>query len=621
MVEDLMDSMEQSEDKGLVNGPATAPEVAAANSDAIRAFDQNGREVLIPREEWRTTVIPGMAKQAWENPDQLYALILNSLNEGFVAEMAEAAEQLRRIDPIPGRGTCMLAIVMIGTGRRDEAQALLEEFGQQHGDDASVLVNLARIYAEKGETERSNSTLAHALKVEPNHDNGLGWYASMAQERGGDDAVREALGKIAAMPASWRAQLWLARGELNAGNLTAAKDLYAIALGRAPKPVPPDFLMQMSGDLGAKGHLRELIELTIPHFVPEYHGIPVGNNLIKALVDTGNLNPAEQVKAALWALNRPEWKDALLFWDGEIARLRVAGVTGGAPAQQLQVGMLRVDGPVWLPAGSPARELFAAKSASAPSVTFLGGTAETPQAEGDQPAPIPDAVGRMTRALPLFFAEQVEMRTAATGRAMIPWAVTPVSGFVVSGQRWPDETAVQTVQGPENASDYVVSVHVDAEIEPWTVELAFLRTSDGQRIGELNAEFVPGKPEEGLADLADEVVDLLKVLGPATDSPAYQVPGPATFGSYLLRLEQLLAVRCASMEGVAPQFLNGESEILAGNLDLCTAEPENVPARLLFHSTYGAIGRIRPEAGQAFAEKVAQLKKDHPIAAVDALAI
>jgi tetratricopeptide (TPR) repeat protein len=594
----------------------------AMENATVRAFDQYGREVLVPREEWRTNIIPGMLNEAWNDADRLYSVILNSINEGFVSEMTEAAAHLQEIDPIAGRGACMAAIVMAGTGRRDQAEKLLTDFPEKHGEDGSVLVNLAKIYAEKGQAELANQTLTRALEIEPNHDSGLGWYAAMAQERGGDAATAEALREIAARPNSWRAQVWLARGELNQGNLAGARALYEEALARAPKPIPPDVMMQMSGDLGAKGHLRDLIELTAPNFVPEWHGMPVGNNLIKALVDTGNLQPAEQVKAALWGQNRPDWKDALSYWDAEIARRRVAGLNAsGTAQQQLQVGMLRVDGPVWLPPGSPARGLFSPKSAAAPKVTFLGGTAEAPEAGAEDQRQLADKIGRMTRSLPLFFAEQVEMRTAAAGRAMAPWAIAPVSGFVVSGQRWPDEAAVQTVQSGEHASDYVVSVHLDAEVEPWTAELAFIRTSDGTRIGELNAEFMPNTPENGLGDLADEVVELLKVLGPASESPAYVVPGPATFGSYLLRLEQLLAVRCASMDGVTPQFLNGEHEILQGDLALCLAEPANLPARLLLLSTLAALGKINPPVAQEFAPKVDQLKREFPIPAVDGLPV
>ncbi len=589
-----------------VNGAAEVP------ADMVRAFDQEGREVMVPREEWRTMVIPGMLKEAWDDADRLYIVIINSLNEGFVAEVAEAAEHLHAIDTIPGRGACMWAIVLMGTGRADEAEALLKGFAAKHGEDASVLVNLAKIYSDRGEMELAQATLWHAVEVEPNHDNGLGWYTTMAQERGGDQEARAVLEKIRALDGSWRAQLWLARGELNAQNLGRARELYREAIERAPKPLPPDFLMQMTGDLGAKGALVDLIELSAPHFVPEYHGMPVGNNLIKALVDTGNLEPATQVKAALEAQNRPDWKEALGFWDAEIGRRRVAAAPD---AQQLQVGMLRVDGPIWLPAGSPARQAFAPKRADAPKVTFLGGSAEAPElAEGEAPNPqIGDALGRMTRSLPLFFAEQTEMRTAAAGRAMVPWAVAPVNGFVVSGQRWPDEAALQAVQNPDNASDYVVSVHVDAEVEPWTALLAFVRTSDGSRIGELEREFDPANPAQGLAELADEVVELLSALGPATPSPAYEVPGPEQFGEYLIRLEQLLAVRCASMENVPAQFLNGETEILEGDLALCYAEPANVPARLLLLATHEALGKLKPEAAQAMTGKIERLSGEHPL--------
>ena len=144
----------------------------------MRAFDQYGREVQVPREEWRTNVIPGMLKEAWDDADRLYAVILNSINEGFVAEMSDAATHLLEIDPIAGRGACMAAIVMAGNGRRDEAEKLLTEFPEKHGEDGSVLVNLAKIYADKGQTELANETLTRALEIEPNHDSGLGWYAA-----------------------------------------------------------------------------------------------------------------------------------------------------------------------------------------------------------------------------------------------------------------------------------------------------------------------------------------------------------------------------------------------------------------------------------------------------------
>ena len=50
--------------------------------------------------------------------------------------------------------------------------------------------------------------------------------------------------------------------------------------------------------------------------------MPIGNNLIKAYVDTGDLERAAQVRDALVALRRPDFQEGLAFWDAEIARRR-----------------------------------------------------------------------------------------------------------------------------------------------------------------------------------------------------------------------------------------------------------------------------------------------------------
>ena len=606
-------------------------ETQVAVPEGIRAFDAEGREVLVPREQWQNEVLPGMLQQAWDQPDQLYMLIVNSLNDGFLAEVGDAARRLYETDTVPARGACMWAIVLIQTGRLVEAEMVLTGFGERHGEDASVLVNLAKVYAAKGEQARAAATLDRALVLEPNHENGLGWFASMARERGGDEGAARALEQMRANPASWRAQLWLARPELDGGRMDAARALYEEALSRAPRPVPADFLMQISGDLGGRGHLRELLEFTAPHFVPEMHGLPVGNNLIKASVDTGNLDAAAAIVGALTPFNRPDWRNPLAFWEQEIAKRRGGAAPSPVPTgqpQQIQIGMLRVDGPVWLPPGSPARAIFGEKPASAASVTFLGGTAEAPEESSGEPTPeqreTADHLGRLTRSLPLFLAEQADLRTSATGRAMLPWAVTPGAGagghpggFVVAAAQWPDATAVQAVQDPANRSDYVVTVHIDAEVEPWEASLVFLRTRDGARIGELGAEFAPDELEPALEDLADEVVELLSALGPESEASDYQLPD--NFPAYLGQLEQLLALRCVTVEGGQGQPLNVDRLLLDNAFALEEEAPDNVAVRLLLLETVGAMQRNKPEIAAEYRPRLEQVVQEHSLPAVDAV--
>ncbi|WP_162536492.1 tetratricopeptide repeat protein [Granulicella sp. WH15] len=577
---------------------------APAQPDVVRAFDQDGREVLVPRAEWREQVLPNLVQSAWENPEQLYLLIVNSLNEGFTSEMAAAAQQLYAIDTIPARGACMWAVILIQEGRLDEAEEILNGYLAKHGDEGSVLTNLAQIAAMRGNQEQAETTLWRAIQAEPNIDNALGWYVSLQQQKGGEAAANAALQTIATLPGSWRAQLWQARAAMLAQDMPTAVSLYQESLERAPRPVPGDLLMQMSGDLGGNGRLIELIGLTSPHFDPEVHGLPVGNNLIKANLDQGNADAAEQLVKTLAQFGRPDWKSGLEFWEQEIAKLRGAQGTAAAP-DQIQVGMLRMEGPVWLPAGSPGRGLFGPKAAGGPTVTFIGGTAET----SSQEAQVLDGPGRMSRALPLFLAEQVEMRTAANGRSMLPWAMGQQSGFVVGAAAWTPEMAVQGVAADGSGSQYVVTVHIDAAVEPWTAELVFIRTSDGVTIGELDAEFPSASPEDGLLGLANEVVELL-----GGDEPARGYSVPHSFSGYLSRLEQLLAARCTAMEGVPPSFLQGEREILEGNLYQYIEEPENLASRLLLVETFGAIERVRPAVAAEYRERLEKLLTERPLA-------
>jgi tetratricopeptide (TPR) repeat protein len=575
----------------------------------IRAFDQNGREVLVPREQWRTEILPNLLRESWDNPEPLYHLVLNSLNEGFAPEVTAAAEHLYTSDPIPARGACTWSIVLIQAGRLDEAEAVLQGFLTEHGDEGSVLTNLARVFFTRGDQAAAEAVLWRAIQAEPNLDHGLGWYLSLQQEKGGEPAATAALRLVATLPGSWRAQLWLARAAILAPDMPAARALYREALERAPRPAPIDLLMQMSGDLGGQGHLAELLELTSPHFIPEVHGMPVGNNLIKANLDLGDVTAARKIHSNLVAFNCFDWREPLSFWEQEIARRQAA--PANEPSGEIQIGMIRIDGPVWLPAGSPGRALFGAKPIPGPTVTFLGGTAETPAA---QPQVI-DGAGRLSRALPLFLAEQVDMRCASTGRAMLPWAVTQQaalaqSGFAVATAPWTEQMAAQSVAADAVASDYVVTVHIDARVEPWTAELVFVRTSDGARIGEVDAEFPSASPEDGLLDLADEVVEL---LGDEMASRGYTLP--IHFSAYLARLEQLLAIRCAAMEGVAPTFLQGEQDILEGNLQHSLAEPDNLPSRLLLLETFNALDRLRPEVTANYRVRLERLLADAPLVA------
>lgn len=581
----------------------------------IRVYDAYGREMFITKDHWRTSVLPGAIKSNWNDPEKLYGVIVGSFNDGFFADILEAAKQLYHLEPVSARAACVYGIALMKCDRLDEAERIFQSYTEKHGEEASVLTNLARVYSARNDPQQVERTLWRAVEIDPNQDNGVGWYVAIHRERGGQTAANEALRKIAALPGSWRAELWLAREALSNRNLEEALALYQRCLARTVKPPPTDLLMQMSGDLGNAGHIPEILQLVEPHFDATSHGLLVGNNLIKAHITLGQIDAARQILDQLHALNRVDWKQSLSFWENEIAKARVAS----APVDQdrpLKLAMLTGEGPVWLKPSSPAAELFPAKPPDAVVVSFLGSSADAQTNSGRIERQMADAQGRISRALPLFLSEQVEFNTDARVQTLVPWIAEADGGFVLAGSPWKDEDAANYSRQRATKADYVVVTHLKPHAQPWTVELRLIRSIDCECLGNLSVSFPPAEPQQGIPGLVQQLLALLAENAQVRlQAPAqiYQAPGGANFPYYLLRLEQLLAVRCSGIEGIRPDFLSGERDIIDGNLQLCLACPDNACTRILLAQTLQAMKRVRPDILPAFKEKMILLQKEKPL--------
>jgi hypothetical protein len=244
---------------------------------------------------------------------------------------------------------------------------------------------------------------------------------------------------------------------------------------------------------------------------------------------------------------------------------------------------------------------------------LLGSTAEAATNSQRVQYQLPDTAGRLSRALPLFLAEQLEFSTAARTYTLIPWIASGSGAFVLSGVRWSDEDAANHARQGEEPSDYVVIVHLKTQLDPWISELRLVRTIDVKCLGEFSVNFSPDKPETAVPILAKR---LIEALAPhvQTHSPTelYDFPTGAEFPFYLLRLEQLLATRCTAMEGT-DGFLSSERDIIDGNIQLCIASPNSIPARGLLAQTLLAMKRVRPEILSEFRDKLALLQREKPL--------
>ncbi len=595
------------------------PPVAPRDDQPIIVHDAYGREVQLTKEQWRDTVLLAHLEKVRDQPEALAAAITQSLHDGFAAEVLASAAHLAATDPQPERGHVLHAATLLELKRPAEAEQLLRAFAGKHGETGLSLAHLARAEAEQGHRERALDTLWRALSLDPNQDTALAWYAAHQRELHGPEAALEAYRRVAELPDSWRARLALARHALEQRDLAAARQLYDEALDRAPRPVPADLLQQMSGDLGNHGHLPEILQLAAPYYDIAKHGLPTGSNLLKTYHDLGQLDAARRLLDRLYAQNRPDWKTQLAFWETELAKTRIA-TTEAPPPGKVEVTLLSVEGPVWLPPDSPAAELFPAKSDDALLVAFLGSSAELPPPPAD-PAErnrLADGPGRLSRALPLYLAEQVEFATPALARVLVPWVVKPSPGYILGGMPWDDATAARHARAavPDDAADYLFVTHLRCLGEPWSVELRLVRTIDGACLATASVPCPPADPGQCLPELTRVILELLATHA---ESPASTEPQPAGLAlpaalhsHYLLRLEQLLAVRTAGIEP-AKSTLNHEREILEGQLRLCLDRPDHLPSRLLLAHTLRAMKRVRPEVVPEFRPRIDLLQSEHPL--------
>jgi hypothetical protein len=298
------------------HSPHAVPQAPA--DDSIEVFDHQGRVVRVGRVDWRDKVLMPNLDGAKEDMEQLYALLVGAIVDGFAVEVLDHATYLAAHDPQRARGIALLGAVYLACDRVDDAERVLVEGLASQGDDALLLCNLARVYDARNDAARTDATLWKSLTLDPNQDFGFAWFLDRAASPTVDGGIRAACERVAALPGSWRARVVLAGAALKTHDFHGAAMLHDEATALAPRPVPSDLLLQMSGNLGKSGRLEEMVTRVGPLFDAEHHNFFVGANLMKAYLGLERPLDAKRVFDALckedrvdWAERLDEWRDAL----------------------------------------------------------------------------------------------------------------------------------------------------------------------------------------------------------------------------------------------------------------------------------------------------------------------
>src|SRR5688572_16053804 len=260
-----------------------------------------------------------------------------------------------------------------------------------------------------------------------------------------------------------------AKAKLEARDIPAAVAIYTEVLATAG--ARPDVLVAISGELGVRGHVRELIELISPHYDAGRHGPATGLNLLQAYLAVRNLEAAQHVLDILFSLNRPDLEERLFGFSNVIAEL-MAGHEAAAPtAQQIaadessgsgsgveggKVSLASISKPIWFYGlETLAPHLLAAPAGKVRRVGF--GQCTLPgQADALARSKLPeDELGRFCRGLPLWFAE-----TFAAAAGYDPISIVAVSArqhYMLFPVEWSADNIREVNDSGGKGLDYVIT--------------------------------------------------------------------------------------------------------------------------------------------------------------------
>ena len=581
--------------------------------DMIKRFDRAGRPLYMKRADWLSNVLMPSIEASWDDPVRLETYIMGGIEDGFYAEMVRPAERLSEIADISERAAAILGTVYREVGRVGDAARVLEGYLHEHGDKALILAGLARLWAEHGNAERARRTIWRSVQLDPNDARTLAYYIKLERDARGSSGQDEALRHAAALPGSWRATAWLARQALEERDLAGANRMYQQVLEKVGRPVPEELVEQISGDLGSLGYAAEVLEIALPLFDSETHGIQAASNLLTALVAAERLDEAKSMVDLLYSRCVPAWSRDLGLWDHRITKKRLEAAPE-EPTEDLPRMML-VHAPLWLPRDSPARTLFPDHAPDETSICFLGSTLQL--REGTKWGPeerLSNIPGRLSRALPLFLAERVHMAVRAAVQVLTP-VRGPAREFLVIDAPFSASDGAGHARSAGNAT-YVVLTHLTAVAQPWLITMRLVRIADGECIAHWDGTFPGQTPAADVNRLANNLISFCASdleIPSQPESMNYMRLGDLAMNHYLSELEQLQAA--AFSEDVPEAWLSfhGEHEVLEQALEAAGRFSPDVPFRLVAIQLLKSLGRRMPNLFTEYLPRFQELHRSRPL--------
>ena len=525
-------------------------------------------------DEWREKVLPIALKNHWDNANLLYNDILKAIQNNFISDVEEAAIHLKEIDTIKERGYNTLAILYLKNKEFNKANELLLEYLANNPKTGTILTNLAKSYYGKDEKEKAMEILWEGLTINPNQNNGLPWYASICKDRDGIDGYIDALRRASEIKGSWLPQFLLARHELNEKNIESAKEFLKIALSQGH--VTQETLLVISGELGAKGYSKELIELVEPVYDFNKNDIRVGLNLLQAYLQNKEIEKGENLLNKLMMLERPDLKNALLKISNKFDKLKIEE-KASTPKKDVQINMMVLDNPVW-GHGLKTSKWFINNKEVKGNIAVLPYADETIREKEIKGYQKDNETSMLSRGIPLYVSEMINYYTDYNNKVVMPFVRD--FGPVITNKQY-NEAALEDIGNKINADIVITGSVMNAEIGYLIKNTIYNMNDKSSKKIEMFIQ------KENFGNRFNEMIkELRSELGgyDQSNNKFYKLAEDKEVLHYLASLGHSLTQTLIQGKFVDKDLLLGERNILNWYLNMVMAYPENEAIKMMLVS-------------------------------------
>lgn len=281
-------------------------------------FDELGHPIWTDREEFRTHVIPENIQAEWDNPQNLYAFVVQLYKDGFLDEAGQGVDRLLELTDGAEEALLLQGLILMKEDKEEEGEQVLLQCIDKYPDRGVAHTYLARIHAGRGDQEQAVQQLKEGLIKEPNQETALYMLAQWVAD---PEELASFLEQLWDSPGAWLPPLESGKLHLRQKRPADALEHFQQAMERsrsfrADEEDPPEWeeevaAMTVSALLRKEGLTAELIQFCERYWTPAYLTPFHGLDYAQALYETGNSEGAVDILARMMEYIDPTYQNTV----------------------------------------------------------------------------------------------------------------------------------------------------------------------------------------------------------------------------------------------------------------------------------------------------------------------